>query len=74
MPQLHLYVPDDVAKAAKIKARAAGKTLSGYLAELVRTEVGGEWPPAFFEDVVGGWKGGRLKRPRQGRVERRDRL
>jgi hypothetical protein len=74
MPQLHLYVPEEIADAAKAKAKAAGKTLSAYLADLVRDEVGGEWPPGFFESVVGGWKGGRLRRPRQGRLERRDRL
>ena len=74
MPQLHLYVPEEIAEAAKAKAKATGKTLSAYLAELVRDEVGGEWPPTFFESVVGGWKGGRLQRPRQGRLERRDRL
>ena len=74
MPQLHLYVPEEIAEAAKARAKAAGKTLSAYLAGLVHDEVGGEWPPGFFECVVGGWKGGRLQRPRQGHLERRDRI
>ncbi len=74
MPQLHLYVPEEIADAAKAKARAAGKTLSAYLSELVREEVGGEWPTGFFESVVGGWKGDRLRRPRQGSLEKRDRI
>ncbi len=74
MPQLHLYVSEEIAETAKAKAKAAGKTLSAYLAELVRDELGGDWPPGFFGSVIGGWKGARLRRPRQGRLERRDRL
>lgn len=72
MPQLHLYVPDEVAEAAKVRAKAAGKSLSSYLADLVVSEVAGEWPADFFEEVVGGWKGEPLQRGKQGRV--RDRM
>ena len=71
MPQLHLYVPDAVAEAAKAKARAAGKSLSSYLADLVTSDVAGDWPEDFFDEVVGGWKGAPLERPKQGRPERR---
>jgi hypothetical protein len=74
MAHLHLYVPDDVAKAAKSRAKAAGESLSSYLADLVVTDVAGKWPEGFFEEVVGGWKGEPLERPSQGRAERRDRL
>ena len=74
MPQLHLYVPDEVAETAKARARAAGKSLSSYLADLVVSEVAGEWPESFFEEVVGGWRDEPLDRPKQGRAERRDRL
>ena len=74
MPQLHLYVPDEVAEAAKAKARAAGKSLSSFLADLVTSEVAGDWPEDFFEEIVGGWKGESLKRPDQGRMERRRRF
>ena len=56
------------------RARAAGKSLSSYLAGLVVHEVAGEWPEGFFEEIVGGWKGEPLQRPKQGRAERRDRL
>ena len=70
MPQLHLYVPDEVAETAKARAKAAGKSLSSYLADLVINAVAGEWPKGFFEEVVGGWKGGPLERPKQGRAER----
>jgi hypothetical protein len=73
MPQLHLYVPDDVAETAKARAKAAGKSLSSYLADLVVNEIAGEWPDGFFEEVVGGWKG-EIERPNQGQIEKRDRL
>jgi hypothetical protein len=59
---------------AKSRAKAAGKSLSSYLADLVVHDVADGWPEGFFEEVVGGWKGQPLRRPRQGRVERRDRL
>jgi hypothetical protein len=74
MPQLHLYLPDEIAEAAKAKAQAAGKSLSSYLADLVTSAVAGDWPEDFFEEVVGGWKGEPLERPKQGRLERRRRL
>ncbi|MEA2339412.1 MAG: hypothetical protein QOE82_3419 [Thermoanaerobaculia bacterium] len=74
MPQLHLYVPDDVAETAKSRARAAGKSLSSYLADLVIHEVAGEWPEGFFEKVVGGWKGELLERGDQGQFEKREPL
>ena len=67
MPQLHFYVPDEVAKAAKARAKAAGKSLSSYLADLVVNEVDGEWPEGFFEEVAGGWRGEPLERQKQGR-------
>ena len=74
MPQLHIYVPDEVAETAKARAKAAGKSLSSYLADLVVNEVAGEWPEGFFEDVACGWRGEPLERPKQGRTERRVRL
>ena len=74
MPQLHLYVPDDVAETAKSRAKAAGKSLSSYLADLVVREVAGDWPEGFFEEVVGGWKGELLERPDQGEFEKREPL
>jgi len=74
MPQLRLYVPEEVAEAAKAKAKATGKSLSSYLADLVISEVAGEWPDGFFDHVTGGWKGEPLERPKQGRPERRRRF
>ena len=74
MIALHLDFPDDVAETAKSRAKAAGKSLSAYLAGLVVNEGGGDWPEGFFEDVVGGWKGDPLERQPQGRIEDREPL
>src|SRR5260221_14022860 len=74
MPQLHLYVPDQVASLVRQRARARKMTVSGYLAELVRREVAMGWPTDFFDEFVGGWSGTPLRRPPQGRPEGRDRL
>jgi hypothetical protein len=72
MAQLHLYVPDKVADRLKQKAEHDGVSLSKYLASVVMRECGiDEWPPAYFETVVGRWKGG-LQRPPQATVENRD--
>jgi hypothetical protein len=74
MPQLYLYLPESISKALKERARARGMTISRYLAELVQRQLGGDWPPDFFEEVVGGWKGEPLDRPPQGELEARENL
>lgn len=74
MPQLHLYVPETVASVVRERARARGMTVSGYLAELVAREVASDWPGGYFDEVVGGWEGKRLRRPPQGRFEKRAKL
>lgn len=74
MPQLHLYVPDDTAELLRSRARERGMSVSGYLAEIVGRELGGEaWPEGFFEEVLGGWVG-ELERPPQGSYEEREDL
>lgn len=62
MALLHVDVPDDVAETAKSQAKAAGKSLSAYLVDLVLNDVANNWPEGFFEEVVGGWKGEPLDR------------
>jgi hypothetical protein len=74
MPQLHLYVSDEVAILVRQRARARRMTVSRYLADLVRNEVSSGWPEGFFDEIVGGWAGKPLRRPAQGRFERRQRL
>jgi hypothetical protein len=74
MPQLHLYVSESEALRIRERAEARGQSVSRYLAEVVKRDLGEEWPAEFFKEVVGGWKGGRLTRQPQGSVEVRDRL
>jgi len=74
MPQMHLYVPKDVADEVKRRADAEGVSTSRYLADLVTREVANEWPPGFFEEVIGGWVGKPLERPEQLPFEQRDEL
>ncbi len=74
MPQLHFYVPDNVAIEVRRRADAHGLTMSRYVAQLVRREVSDAWPEGYFDSIVGGWKGDPLKRPPQLQAERRDEL
>ncbi len=74
MPQLHLYVPEEIAATLRERARARGISLSKLLAEIVRREASVGWPAHFFDDVAGGWEGSPLERPDQGEFEERDGL
>ncbi len=57
MPQLHLYVPDEVAEKLRQLAEARSMSLSKYLAEIVQRETRTGWPKGYFEEVAGGWIG-----------------
>lgn len=72
MPQLHLYVPDEMAKELRERAHSNGLSLSRYLAKVVRHELGQGWPEGFFDRVAGGWQGSPLKRAPQGKLEERE--
>jgi hypothetical protein len=72
MPQLHLYLPEDVAEKVRRIAEAADMPVSRYLAELVKREVALDWPEGSFEEVVGSWVGEPPERPDQGEFEMRE--
>ena len=74
MPQLHLYVPQNIADEVKRRAESLGLSVSRYLARVVRQEVADEWPEEFFGDVVGQWQGEPLVRPSQLSPEEREKL
>jgi hypothetical protein len=74
MPQLHFYVPEAVATRLQSRAKAAGLSISRYIAELVKQQIGTDWPEGFFDEVVGGWQGEPLKRAPQGQLEEREPL
>lgn len=74
MPQLHLYLPEDLEAEVRRRAGERGLPVSRYLAEIVRRELREGWPDDFFGAVVGGWIGDPLERPPQGDFEPRDEL
>ena len=74
MPQLHLYVSDDVADRLREKSKASNMSLSKYLAKIVQRETQAGWPEGYFEQVVGGWVGEPLARPEQPSLEEREPL
>ncbi len=71
MPQLHLYVSDEVAERIRMRARAKRVSVSQYLADTIEQQVVSEWPEGFFSHVVGQWQGP-PKRPPQGKFEARE--
>lgn len=74
MPQLHCYVPEEVAEVIRRRARACRLSVSQYLAKLAEQDAAIGWPPGYFENVIGGWKGDPLVRPAQGEYEEREQL
>ena len=43
-------------------------------AKIEETDPHTDWPPHFFDIVIGGWQGAPLERPAQGILEERDAL
>ena len=74
MPQMHLYVPKEIAEEVKRRAGQQGVSTSRYLADLVRREVADDWPPGFFGRVIGGCADAPLQRPPELPVEQREAL
>ena len=74
MTQLPIEVSDPIAEQLRRRAETQGLTVSQYLVNLLSRELSEEWPPGFFEEVVGGWQGKPLERPPQGAYEHRERL
>jgi len=71
MPQLHLYLPEDIADEVKRQASEKQVSVSSFLADIVKQHVSPGWPEGFFEEVYGCWEGP-LERPPQGEWEERD--
>jgi len=74
MTQLLIEVSDPIAEQLRRRAEAHGLTVSQYLENLLCRDLSEEWPPGFFEEVVGGWQGISLERPSQGAYEHRERI
>lgn len=66
MAQLNFYVPDEIEQAIRKEARSKRKSISSYLAEVVKESVKhDQWQKDFFKKVVSGWQGDfpQIKRP-----------
>ena len=72
MSQLHFYVPESIAEQIDKRAKSQGISVSQFLAQLVKKELGTGRPPNFFEDTFGSWKGAPLTRGPQGSFEKRE--
>lgn len=74
MAQLHCYLPDEVAASLRRRAEQAGMSVSRYLAELARRDIGQSWPEGYFEQVFGREEIDPITRPDQGTFEPRPAL
>ena len=75
MPQLHLYVPDEVAEKLRRRAEQAGLSVSRYLADLAQRDAGGDdWPKGYFDEVFGKPGEEPLERPPEGEWKGRPEL
>jgi hypothetical protein len=72
MSQLHFYVPDEVEKRVRLKAKQAKLPVSKYLAELVKRETSSQnqWPLGYVE-LFDAWQGKAQKRPAELPLETR---
>jgi post-segregation antitoxin (ccd killing protein) len=55
VPQLHMYVSDDVAAELRARARDRGTSVSKLLAEIVTRETRRGWPEGWLDRVAGSW-------------------
>ena len=71
MPQLHFYVPDDVAEQIKARAALAKQPVSRYVADLVKRDVGQGWPKDYFERISGAAEAATIRHEPSGPAEER---
>ena len=58
MAQLNIYVPDELEETIRSQAEKHGKSVSAFLAELVREKFAPKkWKKDFLK-ILGSWEGG----------------
>lgn len=58
MSQLNFYVPDEIEEQIKKAAKREGKSISAFLADLVKSKFKPKkWSDDFFSELAGGWNG-----------------
>jgi len=71
MPQLHFYVPDEVAEQIKARAALAQQPVSRYVAELVKRDIAQGWPKGYFERITNASEGAAMNHEPSGLPEER---
>ncbi len=56
MPQLAIYVDDELSKKLKKAIKASGKSRSKWVADLIQAKLNNDWPEGFFK-LAGSWEG-----------------
>jgi hypothetical protein len=74
MPQLKLYLSQDLADEVRRRATARNLSVSAFLAELVKRAIDEGWPENFFTETLAAWQGEPFRRPPQGDLEKCDKL
>ena len=72
MPQLNVYLPDNLAKAVHLKAVSAGKTDAEYITDIVAAHIHPTWTETYKTQVLGGWRGDPPVRPESALPEERE--
>lgn len=56
MPQVAIYVDENLSKKLNKATRASGQSRSKWVADLIKSKLEDEWPEGFFE-LAGSWEG-----------------
>ena len=57
MPQLAIYVDDELSKKLKKAIKSSGKSRSKWVADMIKAKLDNDWPGGFFK-LAGSWEGG----------------
>jgi metal-responsive CopG/Arc/MetJ family transcriptional regulator len=49
MPQLAIYVDDNLSKKLKKAIKASGKSRSKWVSDLIKAKLDNDWPEGFFK-------------------------
>lgn len=53
MPQLHFSVTDEIAELIRARAAQAKQSVSRYVADMVKRDIGRDWPEGYFMRIAG---------------------
>jgi len=57
MPQVAIYMDDNLSRKLDKIIRASGKSRSKWITDLIRAKLQDDWPENFFQ-LAGSWEGG----------------